>query len=244
MFDLFLEFYVRIFAVLLPATTTAIVAIYAVRAGLPRARVVGATLVLAALFALWYAGASWITETGLMMPPPTLLDTPYVMIFMLGGATLLWSLARLTDTGRQISDTIGQETLVGFQTFRVMGWIFILGWLIGEIPWEFAIPAGLGDIWAGVAGYRAMRAVNRGAADAETKVLRANVIGLADFVVAVLTGLVTSEGFLHLLAQDRPNIINAYPLGLFPGFFVAIFIAFHLISLGKLRQARRRPVMA
>lgn len=244
MFDLFLEFYVRVFAVLLPATATAIAACHAVRAGMPRARVVSATLVLAGLFALWYAGASLMAETGLLMPPPTLLDPPYVMMVLIGGAVLLWALARLTATGRQISDSIGQETLIGFQTFRVMGWVFILGWFIGDIPWQFALPAGLGDIWAGIAGYRAMRAVNRGAADAEAKVLWANVIGLADFVVAVLTGLVTSEGFLHLLAQDRPNIINAYPLGLIPGFIVPLFIAFHLLSLGKLRQARRRPAFA
>lgn len=244
MFGQFLEFYVRSFAVLLPATTTAFVAISAVRAGLPLARAIGACLVLSGLLALWYAGASLMAEIGLLMPPPTLLDPPYIMMFLLGGAALLWSLARLTTTGRQISDAIDQETLMGFQIFRIMGGVFILGWLVDEIPWQFALPAGLGDIWAGVAGYRAMTAVNRGAADAETKVLWANVIGLADFVVAVLTGLITSEGFLHLLAQDRPNIINAYPLGLFPSFIVPLFIAFHLVSLGKLRQARRRAALA
>lgn len=133
---------------------------------------------------------------------------------------------------------------MGFQIFRIMGGVFILGWLVDEIPWQFALPAGLGDIWAGVAGYRAMTAVNRGAADAAAKVLWANVIGLADFVVAVLTGLVTSEGFLHLLAQDRPNIINAYPLGLFPAFIVPLFISFHFVLLGKLRQACRQAALA
>jgi len=240
MLGLFLEFYVRAFAVLLPAMTVA--AFHAACAGLPRARVVGASFVLAALFALWYAGASLTAEIGLLMPPPTLLDPPYVMVFLLGGAVLLWSLARLTRIGRQISDAIDQEALMGFQVFRVMGGVFVLGWFVGAIPWQFALPAGLGDIWAGIAGYRAMKAVSRGAADAETKVLWANVIGLADFVVAVLTGLITSEGFLHLLAQDQPNIINAYPLGLFPGFIVPLFIAFPLVSLGKLRQARRQAL--
>lgn len=124
-----------------------------------------------------------------------------------------------------------------------MGWIFVLGWLLGAIPWQFALPAGLGDIWAGVASYRAMRAVNRGDEDADRKVLRANIIGLGDFAVAVATGLITSEGFLHLLSKEAPNIINAWPLGLFPAFFVPIFIAFHLVSLGKLRQARRQSAV-
>jgi len=244
MFHIFLEFYVRAFAVFLPAVATAVAMIYAVRAGLPRRGIVAAGLGLAALFALWSAGAAAMAEAGLIMPPPTLLDPPYVMMFLLGGSALLWALARLTISGRQISDAVGQDTLIGVQCFRVMGWIFVLGWALGEIPWQFALPAGLGDIWAGVAGYRAMRAVNRGDGDAEVKLWRANLIGLGDFAVAVATGLITSEGFLHLLAHDNPNIINAWPLGLFPANFVPIFIAFHLVSLGKLRAARRLAATA
>lgn len=244
MFQLFLEFYVRAFAVLLPAGATAIVAIYALSAGLPRRTIATTTLCLATLFALWHAGAAAMTEAGLIMPPPTLMDPPYVMMFLIGGAVLLWALARLTQTGRSITDTMGQDVLIGVQSFRVMGWVFVLGWALGVIPWQFALPAGLGDIWAGVAGYRAMRAVNRGDPDADAMVFRANIIGLADFAVAVFTGLITSQGFLHLLAQDNPNIINAWPLGLFPASFVPIFIAFHLVSLGRLRAARHLPATA
>lgn len=166
------------------------------------------------------------------------------MMFLLGGAVLLWSLARLTATGRRISDAIDQTALMGFQTFRIMGGVFILGWLVGEIPWQFALPAGLGDIWAGIAGYRAMNAVNRGAADAETKILWANVIGLADFVVAVLAGLITLKVSCISSPKTGRTFINAYPLGLFPAFIVPLFIAFHLVSLGKLRQARRRAALA
>ncbi|MDH5530502.1 MAG: hypothetical protein OEY05_10730 [Paracoccaceae bacterium] len=244
MFQLFLEFYVRAFAVLLPAGVTAIVAIYALRAGLPRRKIVATTLGVNTLFALWHAGAAAMTEAGLIMPPPTLTDPPYVMMFLIGGAVLLWALARLTSTGRSITDAMGQDVLIGVQSFRVMGWVFVLGWALGAIPWQFALPAGLGDIWAGIAGYRAMRAVNRGDPDADRLVLRANIIGLADFAVAVFTGLITSQGFLHLLAEHNPNIINAWPLGLFPAFFVPIFLAFHLVSLGRLRAARALPVPA
>lgn len=57
MFALFLDFYVRIFAVLLPASAAAIAAFHAVRAGLPLARAIGAALVLARLLAIWTMGA-------------------------------------------------------------------------------------------------------------------------------------------------------------------------------------------
>ena len=143
MFHIFLEFYVRAFAVFLPAVATAVAMIYAVRAGLPRRGIVAAGLGLAALFALWSAGAAAMAEAGLIMPPPTLLDPPYVMMFLLGGSALLWALARLTISGRQISDAVGQDTLIGFQCFRVMGWIFVLGWRSGKFRGNSPCPPAL-----------------------------------------------------------------------------------------------------
>ena len=118
--------------------------------------------------------------------------------------------------------------------------------MAGALPWQFAIPAGIGDIWAGIAGYQAYVALKTGAPDARAKLVRANIIGLADFVVAVGTGLITSEGFLHLLSHDAPNIINLHPLSMFPAFFVPIFLAFHLLSISRLRQMRKegQPALA
>lgn len=68
--------------------------------------------------------------------------------------------------------------------------------------------------------------------------MRANIIGLVDFVVAITAGLLISEGFAQMLSIDAANIINEYPLALFPAFFVPMFFAFHLFSLGKLRRSR------
>ena len=188
--------------------------------------------------------ALYLAPRNLLLPPPVFGDPPYVLMLMLGGAATLWALGRLTTPGRRITDGVDPSLLIGFQIPRVMGFVFLIGWAMGEIPWQFALPAGLGDIWAGIAGYQAMRAVQRGDADADRQVWRANLIGLGDFVVAVSTGLITSEGFLHLLAHDAPNIINHYPLALFPGFFVGIFIGVHLISLSRLRAGRAQPQAA
>ncbi|MBX2853682.1 MAG: hypothetical protein KTR21_01765 [Rhodobacteraceae bacterium] len=234
----FLEAYVLAFAVLLPAMFVLLAAIGALGAGFTHARTIGVSAGLAAFFGLWFALASAMAKTELLMPPPTLTDPPYVLMLMIGGALTLWGLARFTADGRAITGSLDQSHLIGFQMPRVMGGVFLIGWALGAIPWQFAIPAGLGDIWAGVAAYQAMQAVRRGDADADRQVLRANIIGLADFVIAVTTGLITSEGFLHLLSQDAPNIINHYPLALFPGFFVAMFTAAHFISLSRLYSDR------
>lgn len=230
--------FVRFSMIFLPAAALALLAVGAVRGKLSPVRAAWAVGAVAALLGSWAAGIVPLAKIGILMPPATFVDPPYILIPLIGGAAFLWALGRYTSTGRTIIGGLDQRHLIGFQVFRVMGALFVFGWLAGDIPWQFALPAGIGDVWAGIAAMQALYALQRGAPDAHGLVLRANVIGLADFVVAVSTGLMTSEGFLHLMAHDAPNIINMYPLALFPAFFVPIFIAFHLFSLGALKREK------
>nr|WP_319386258.1 hypothetical protein [uncultured Roseibium sp.] len=239
MFSTFLEFYVRAFATLLPVLAVAAVAVAANRAGLTRSSTVVVLAVLGLLFGAWYALAARLGELGILAPPETATGVPYILFFLFGGTALLVLLAMVTATGRTLLAAADQRELIAFQAPRVMGIIFLVGWVAGDIPWQFALPAGLGDIWAGIAGWQAYRALEAGRADATALVWRANVIGLLDFTVAVLTGLMTSVGFLHVMALENPNIINDFPLVLFPAFFVPIFLAAHVFSIMKLRSAAR-----
>lgn len=223
----------------LPAAALALLAVGAVRSKLPPVRAAWAIGSVGVLLGAWATGMVPLARSGMLMPPATFIDPPYILIPLIGGAVFLWSLGRFTSTGRTILGGLDQRHLIGFQVFRVMGALLLLGWLMGDIPWQFALPAGIGDIWAGIAAMQALNALHRGAPDAQALVMRANVIGLLDFAVAISTGLMTSEGFLHLMALDAPNIINLYPLALFPSFFVPLFIAFHLFSIEALNQEKR-----
>lgn len=236
MFTTIATYYVETFGILLPAAAIGLLSLGALRARVSLGRAAWALGGLAALLAVWFVSMGPLAKTGTLLPPPTVTDPPYALMPLIGGALFLWLLGRFTRTGRAIIGGLDQRQLIGFQVFRVMGGLFLLGWAMGDIPWQFALPAGVGDIWAGVAAMRALAALNRDDAHARKLVLRANLIGLADFVIAVVTGLITSEGFLHLLSREVPNIINLYPLALFPAFFVPLFIAFHLFSLGALRR--------
>lgn len=236
MFETIATFYVQAFMTFLPAVVLGLLAIGAVRAGLPLGRTAWSLGFVAALFGLWGAAMVPLAQAGILMPPPTIFDPPFAIMPLIFGAVILWALGRFTAAGQTILKGLDQRHLIGFQIFRIMGGLFLLGWGMGKVPWQFAFPAGLGDIWAGIAAIQALSALNRGAPNARALVVRANVIGLADFVVAVFTGLITSKGFLHLLSHDAPNIINMYPLALFPVFFVPIFIAFHLFSFGALKR--------
>jgi len=244
MFETIATAYVQVFAALLPALALGILSAGAIRAGLSLKRAAWALGLVALILGLWHAAAVAMAKAGILMPPASFSEPPYALLPLLGGAFLLWALGRLTATGRAILGGLDQRLLIGFQIPRLMGAVFLLGWAMGDIPWQFALPAGLGDIWAGVAAIQAVRAIDRGDADADRLLWRANIIGLSDFVVAVSIGVITTPGFLHLLAQDAPNIINTYPLALFPGYFVPIFIAFQLFSIGALRRGSQLAVPA
>ncbi|KAJ55724.1 hypothetical protein ACMU_13640 [Actibacterium mucosum KCTC 23349] len=238
MLDAIFDAYVGAFAIGLPAFAVILLTLGVIRARLSFRPALTLLLGAAAGMGLWYAGAVAAGQAGLLMPPPTVADPPYVLMFLLGGAAVMWAWMWLLPAGRQATQALPLHAIAGYQIPRVMGVLFLIGWLAGEIPWQFAIPAGIGDIWAGIAGYQAYTALKAGAPDARRKLVRANIIGITDFVVAVVTGLITSEGFLHLLAHDAPNTINMYPLVMFPAFFVPIFLAFHLLSISRLRQLR------
>ncbi|TLP67802.1 hypothetical protein FEE96_04525 [Parasedimentitalea maritima] len=234
MFETIATYYVQVFAVILPALVIGLIAIGAHRSDLSKAKTVVAIGGVAALLGVWHALSVNLAKAGILMPPLQATDPPYALMPLLGGAFLLWALGRWTKTGRTILGGLDHIHLISIQSLRLMGGFFLIGWAMGAIPWQFALPAGIGDIMAGIAAIQATRALSRGDANAEQLVRRASIIGLLDFVVAVSLGIVTSVGFMQLMAFDSPNIINAYPLALFPEYFVPIFIAFQLFSLGAL----------
>ncbi|MBY6068373.1 hypothetical protein KUW17_16615 [Leisingera aquaemixtae] len=244
MFESLATVYVQTFAVILPAFAIGLVSIGALRSGLPPRQAAAGVAVTTALLGLWYPLVTILAKAGILMPPLEITDPPYALMPLIGGALLLWAMGRLTVTGRAILHGLSHAHLISIQSLRLMGGVFLIGWLMGDLPWQFALPAGIGDILAGIAAIQAMRALNRGDANAEALVRRASYIGLLDFAVAVSLGIATSAGALQLMSFDNPNIINAYPLALFPEYFVPVFIAFQLFSLGALRRSSQRLATA
>ena len=69
-------------------------------------------------------------------------------------------------------------------------------------------------------------------------VLRWNLLGIADLVVAVSTGFLTAPSPFQMFAFDRPNqLITMFPLVLIPTFLVPLAILLHFVSLIQLRRA-------
>jgi hypothetical protein len=240
----FYEFYVLAFGVGIPILAVSIACLGAFRAGVTSKEFTTLAIVSALGFGCWFGVALPFSRSGVFNVPATLGDPPYVLMFLFGGAILIWSLAWLTPLGRRITDAMPLRAIAAFQIPRIMGGLFLIGWFVGDIPLLSALPAGLGDILAGIAGWQASHAFATGAPNAHKLLARATFIGIVDFIFAVVIGIITSPGFAHLYALDAPNIINDYPLAMFPGFFVAIFLGFHFIAISRLKQETRKSAVA
>ena len=79
------------------------------------------------------------------------------------------------------------------------------------------------------------------AAHSRTVAIAWNFLGIADLMLAVSLGTMTSPGPLQLLAFDRPNLLaSAYPSVMTPAFAVPLSLILHSVSLWQLRRLGQR----
>ena len=110
-------------------------------------------------------------------------------------------------------------------------------WADGRLPWQFALPAGIGDVVTGCLAVVVAARLARNAAGARSAVYGWCLFGIADLVVALMMGAMTSPGRPHLLAFEAPNLlITSWPLVMVPTFAVPLALMLHGIVLWRLRR--------
>ena len=148
-------------------------------------------------------------------------------------AIALWrseSIARLVSA-------IPLHWLVAAQVYRVAGGIFLVLWADGRLPWQFALPAGIGDVATGGVAVVVAALLAQNAIGAHRETYAWCLFGIADLVVAITMGAMTSPGPAHLLAFDAPNLlISSYPLVMVPTFAVPLALMLHGLVLWRLRR--------
>jgi len=166
--------------------------------------------------------------------------------------TIAWALAPLAigylgfltiRSARAAVDEIPLHWMIGFQLYRALGVVFLVEWMLGALPGTFALPAGIGDVAIGLAAPFVAARLKRGESNARDIAILWNVLGLADLVVAVATGVLSSPGPLHVLALDSTSrVLTMLPLVLVPTVAVPFSILLHLISLHRLIGRVQRPL--
>jgi hypothetical protein len=148
-------------------------------------------------------------------------------------AIALW---RSEGVARLVS-AIPLHWLVAAQVYRVAGGIFLVLWADGRLPWQFALPAGIGDVATGIAAVVVAALLAQNANGVHRLTYAWCLFGIADLVVAITMGAMTSPGRVHLLAFDVPNLlVTAYPLVMVPTFAVPLALMLHGLVLWRLRR--------
>jgi hypothetical protein len=138
-----------------------------------------------------------------------------------------------------VLDATPASWLIGLQVYRALGGIFLVEWLRGEVPGTFAIPAGIGDVTVGLLALPVAIWLASGARGGREAAIAWNILGLADFASAIVTGAITAPGPTQLIAADMPNTaILQYPGVMIPAFIVPSSILLHALSLWQLLRQR------
>jgi hypothetical protein len=193
---------------------------------------------LSVVLVAWEAVASYLgaanTYLATIENPPAVPTVLFGLLIPLAVAAIaLWqseSIARLVSA-------IPLHWLVAAQVYRIAGGIFLVLWADGRMPWQFALPAGTGDVATGIVAVVVAVQLARNAIGARRATYAWSLFGIADLVVAITMGAMTSPGRAHLLAFDAPNLlISSYPLVMVPTFAVPLALMLHGLVLWRLQR--------
>jgi hypothetical protein len=145
----------------------------------------------------------------------------------------LLALSRIPVVARAVAAPGMRSRLLLPHSFRVAGVVFLLYLALGHLPALFALPAGLGDIAAGIAAPLAARRLAQGTG--RRAALWFNTFGLTDLVVALTLGALTGFQLLNVTPSSAP--ITEPPLALIPTFTVPLLLALHITSMFTLVRA-------
>lgn len=130
-----------------------------------------------------------------------------------------------------------QQHLIRLNVWRLVGAVFLLLMLDGQMPALWALPAGIGDIAVGTTAFWV--ASKFATTSGKRLAIVFNLFGLADLVVAVGLGIMTSPGPLQVFHTiPTAELATQFPLVLVPTFLVPLACALHVISLTQLVGGR------
>ena len=197
---------------------------------------------------LWLAAIWVLAVDGIFRPRPPVDGRPPLPLLPIAillppiiATVLLWRSKRVTA----VLDAMPATWLVGLQAYRVFGGFFLINYVRGLIPGEFALPAGIGDVAVGLLALPAAAYVATGTSLGRRIGIAWNVLGLLDFVSAISTGFMTSPGPFQLLAFDHPNtLVGTFPTVMIPAFAVPSSIVLHILSIRQLVRLGRQSAAA
>jgi hypothetical protein len=221
----------------IPAITCLMLYRGALAAGLSRRTATMVTGVAAAGLGGWLLASGLLARAGVYHQDSG-QAAPWFGVAVAGTLLVLLAATRIPVVARVLAAPGTPARLALPHTLRVVGVTFLLVMAQGHLPAIFALPAGLGDIAAGLAApFVAWQLAHGGG---RTRAVWFNLFGILDLVVALGVGFLAGLGpWRPLEVTPSTEPLSLLPLALVPTVAVPLAIALHLVSLRRLRAAAR-----
>ncbi len=219
-------------AILVPATLARFAA------SAPRNHSQRLVIGIAIAIAAWYGISSGMAAAGDFSAANGAFALPLLGLSFLVPLAIGVAVVLLVAPIRQlVSQRAIQPTVIAVHSLRAIeGSAFLLMAALGVLPAIFAIPAGAGDVIAGLAAFSASRWLRTARWG---RVVAWNLFGVLDLLNAAVLGIVTSPGQLNLLHATPPSaLLLVEPLVVIPTFVVPFYLLLHFVSLRYLASAR------
>jgi hypothetical protein len=186
------------------------------------------SLVVRLVFWLWFATAVFAGERLMLQRLPP-VATPGILLGL--AALILAAYVRVAPI-RAWFDALDLRAMVFLHVSRFVGIYFLILYRRGELPYDFAVPGGLGDI---VVATFAVSLVFAPIATPRRHrwIYIWNIVGFVEIMMVVVSAIRLN---LANLAQLRA--LTHLPLSLLPTFIVPLIIATHLIIFVRLTRER------
>jgi hypothetical protein len=221
----------------IPAITCLMLYRGALAAGLSRRTATMVTVVAAAGLGGWLLASGLLARAGVYHQPSG-QAAPWFGVAVAGTLLGLLAASRIPPMPRVLAAPGTAARLTLPHTLRVVGVTFLLVMALGHLPAVFALPAGLGDIAAGLAAPSVARRLAQGGG--RRRAVWFNLFGILDLVVALSVGFLAGLGpWRPLEVTPSTEPLSLLPLALVPTVAVPLSLALHLASLRRLRAAAR-----
>ena len=136
----------------------------------------------------------------------------------------------VSEKFRQFALSLNPRILTFAQSWRILGFVFVLLEARNILPAVFALPAGYGDMTIGVTA--TLVAWKLADPSHRNSFIFWQVLGITDLVLAVSLGTTA-----RLLDPQGPSMLplTVLPLSLVPTFLVPLFMIFHVICIAQAR---------
>ena len=197
-----------------------------------------ATIVMASIALLVWGGGAiflgsynvFLIDENTLFPPPIAAGA-FIPLFVGYLAFRHWA------PFRRLIFNIPQHWLIALQVYRITGGVFLIVYGMGLVPGAFGLTAGIGDLVTGSLAIPVAYFCYKRKSWSRKLALMWNYLGLAELIILIPSGILTSPLPAQMLSLDAPNYItSSWPSVLAPTFHVPLGILLHIFSLALLSK--------